>query len=373
MHRAVTSRMQRKDVLLLRQSNAIMEITGRKSATITLDELSDLCNTADYGILVSDIRGLVDSGILKPMGKETNGMYPPLRNHYRIIREDDDASDAKDEIMRLGPDFNPSGYLAKKALYVKHRGLLRCLCEYVRRNSGELDLIMSKNERAYAVWGNEKQLDDALCKSMLRFTGWDERLNYYDTPEPFLDYLCAGANTESVLILENKDIWFSLRKLFMESKAGCLLYGVKIDGLLYGEGKKITRVGALKDYSKEGFARPPSFYYWGDLDYEGISIFLAVSKAISPEGRCEQVSEDCRELPVRLFTPGYMAMLGYAKTQTLTQRRTAQVPPTDMERFLECFDSVSALEIRTLLESGEYIPQEICSLPRLRDALEISI
>ena len=336
----------------MKQLDAIVEIQQRKSATITLDELSALCNAADYGFLVSDIRWLVDSGILKPMGKETNGMYPPLRNRYRIIREEEDMSDLKDEIMRLGTRFNPSGYLANTALYVKHRELLRGLCDYVRNKSTELDLIMSRNERAYAIWGNEKQLDDAVCKSMLRFTGWDARLNYYDTPEPFLDYLCNGANTEAILILENKDIWFSLRKLFMESKASCLLYGMKIDGLLYGEGKKVTRPGALEDYSREGFTRSPSFYYWGDLDYEGISIFLAVSK-----------------LPVRLFVPGYMAMLGYGKAQPLTQRRTAQVSPPEMDGFLECFDSMSAAEIRALLESGKYIPQEICSCPRLKGAL----
>ena len=336
--------------------DAIAKIRQRKRNTITLSELTKLCNAADYGALVSDIGGFVNSGLLRPMGKETNGMYPPLNNCYRILREKEDMSDYRDEIMRLGPEFNPSGYLANISSYVKHRELLRGLCEYVRDKNAELDYCMSRNERAYSIWGNEKQLDDAVCKSMLRFTGWEQRLNYYNTPEPFIDYLCNGAKTDTILILENKDIWFSLRKLFMENEAASRLYGMKIDGLLYGEGKKITRTGALEDYLQAGFSVCPSFCYWGDLDYEGISIYLKVSA-----------------FPVSLFVPGYMAMLGYSRVQTLTQCAAAQVVPPNIDKFLENFDHKSSQEMKTLLQAGKYIPQEICSYPRLSSALEMML
>ena len=336
-------------------SDAIVEIRQRKSATITLNELAGLCVAHDYSALVSIVSGFVDGGLLRPMGSETNGMFPPLCSRYRILRAKGDMSGAKDEILRLGPEFNPSGYLSNVPLYIKHRELLRGLVEYVRYRGTELTETMSRNERAYAIWGNEKQLDDSVCKSMLRFTGWECRLNYYNTPEPFMDYLCNGAETEAVLILENKDIWFSLRKLLMESGGDCLLYGRKVDGLLYGEGKKITRNGALEEYSNEGFSKSPSFYYWGDLDYEGIGIFLAISA-----------------FPLQLFTPAYAAMLEYGRAQTLTQCRASQLPPPQIGRFYEQFDDASAAEIRTLLESGKYIPQEICNYPRLREALDVT-
>ena len=330
------------------------QIRQRKSSTITLGEIAQNCSAPDYAALFSEIGSLIDSGLLRPMGKETNGMFPPLHNRYRIIRPEKDESTLRDEILRLGPEFNPSGYLSDTTLYVKHRELLRRLREYVRTKSTELGTIMSKNERAYAIWGNEKQLDDSVCRNMLRYTGWEAGLNYYSTPEPFLDYLCNGANTETILILENKDIWFSLRKLFMENRTGCSLYGIMIDGLLYGEGKKITRPGALDDYSREGFSRQPSFYYWGDMDYEGIGIYLAVSA-----------------FPVRLFVPGYLAMLDFGGMQELTHCKAAQVSPPNLALFLNNFAHVSAEEIKALLESGKYIPQEICSYPRLRAALDV--
>jgi hypothetical protein len=226
------------------------------------------------------------------------------------------------------------------------------LCDYAQNRGAELGQSMSKNERAYAIWGFEKHLDDATCKSMLRFTGWDDKLNYYSTPEPFLDYLCSGADTRNILILENKDIWFSLRKLFMENKSACRLYGEPIDGLLYGEGNKITRPGALEDYASDGFLSPPSFFYWGDLDYEGIGIYLKISR-----------------FPARLFVPGYMAMLAHAREQNPTRARTDQAPPPQMGEFLKRFDNRSASEIETLLGAGKYIPQEICNYPRLRDGM----
>ena len=329
-------------------------ILQRKSATISLHELESFCEASEYEALVSEVNGLVDSGVICVMGRDTNGMFPPLHSRYRIIRPTQDLSDLKDEVLRLGPDFNPSGYLANIGLYIKHRDLLRGLHDYLRDNGAQLDINMSKNERSYAIWGYEKQLDDAVCKNMLRFTGWDSRLNFYNTPEPFFDYLCDGDNTESILILENKDIWFSLRKLYMENRTACRLYGVFIDGLLYGEGKKITRLAALENYAREGFSGCPSFYYWGDLDYEGIGIYLAVAAGF----------------PLQLFVPGYLAMLSYAKEQTLTQCRTVQSSPPQIDEFLDNFDHSSATQIKTLLESGKYIPQEICNYPRLRAAMD---
>ncbi|MDR1558412.1 MAG: hypothetical protein LBS84_01710 [Clostridiales bacterium] len=281
-------------------------------------------------------------------------MVPPLRRRYRIIRPKTDYAAVRDEILRLRSDFNPSGYLAHIPLYLKHKELLLTLQDYVRKYPDALDESMSKNERAYAVWGYEKQLDDSLCKNMLRFINWENRLNYYHTPEPFFDCLCRGIYTESVLALENKDIWFSLRKLFSKNpqSKGFYLYGCFFDAIVYGEGKKITRPDALEGYA-QAFRSPPRVRYWGDLDYEGIGIYLNISKPdITP------------------FVSGYAAMLRYADERPLTRCGTAQIPPSDMDAFTRHFDSDTAAKILSLLEAGLYIPQEICGYPRLISALE---
>jgi len=332
------------------------QILNLGSTVVTLSELENICNISDYSVFAAAIADLAEKGVIKPMGshKDTNGMIPPLRRRYRICRPKADYSDIQNEILRLGTEFNPSGYLAHIPLYIKHRELLLALRDYVQKHSIELGETMSKNERAYAIWGNEKQLDDPLCKGMLGFIHWENRLNYYYTPEPFFDCLCGSADTESILIMENKDIWFTLRKLFMERPPakGYNLYGRFFDGLVYGEGKKITRPGALEGYA-EGFRAPPRFCYWGDLDYEGIGIYQKISHP-----------------SVTLFVQGYLAMLNYSSGRHPSKCRTGQTPPEGLEAFLRCFDSAPAEKIQSLLATSAYIPQEICSYPLLKQALE---
>ena len=332
-----------------------------RSATISLADLERMCNAPDYDTLVAEVNALIADGVIKPMGKDTNGKVPPLHSKYRIVRNEQHLMLLRAEIMRLGPEFNPSGYLKNLSAYEKHRELLHMLIAYTRTSSIELENSMSKNERAYAIWSNEKQLYDSICKSMLRFTGWEEKLNYYNTPEPLFDYLCNGPDTKSILILENKDIWFSLRKIFMENRNGCIVYGERFDGLLYGEGKKVTREGAIIEYSNEGFFVQPTFEYWGDLDYEGISIYM---KLVAQYNTTER--------SIRLFIPGYLAMLEYARAlENLTPRKTNQAQPDNLDVFLGNFTTAIADEIRSILDSGAYIPQEICNYPRLKTSCTI--
>ena len=186
-----------------------VDILNSDSASIMLVDLERLCKPSDYSEFVSTINVLIDECVIRPMGsaKDTNGKIPPLRSRYRICKPKADHSNIQNEILRLGAEFNPSGYLTRIPLYIKHRELLLDLRKYVQEQGFHFSETMSKNERAYAIWGNEKQLDDRLCQSMLKFIGWENRLNYYYTPEPFFDYICCGAETKSLLVLENKDIW----------------------------------------------------------------------------------------------------------------------------------------------------------------------
>jgi len=320
---------------------------------LELSELEKLCEFEQYSEFAESVKNLIYDGIIKPVGNAaTNGMFPPLKTRYRICRKKEDNSEIIEEIMKLEPDYEPSKYLSKIELYKKHRDLLHNLRTYVRERGTQLKEIMSKNERAYAIWGNEKILDSTECKSMLKFIGWEDKLNYYKTPEPFFEYLCNGANSENILVLENKDIWFSLRKLFMETP-GRVLFDQKFDGLLYGEGKRITRDGAFED-SSGSFCKPPQFFYWGDLDYEGIGIFQGISHH-----------------SVHLFAPGYLEMLKLVKGNIPYGKQ--HKPLSDMSKFLAYFDEPATREIKNILENDAYIPQEICNYQTLKAALKVGM
>ena len=55
----------------------ITEIQHKKTATISLKELAELSHNLDYGEFVAEINGCIEEGLLRPFGKETNGMFPP--------------------------------------------------------------------------------------------------------------------------------------------------------------------------------------------------------------------------------------------------------------------------------------------------------
>ncbi|ATW26773.1 hypothetical protein [Candidatus Formimonas warabiya] len=97
---------------------------------------------------------------------------------------------------------------------------------------------MSRKERSFSVWGREKLLDEqyALVREVLAFSGLKEDfLAFYDTPEPFFEYVHSREEGMTVLVLENKDTWFILRKLFRETGKN-RIDGIRIDALIYAEG-----------------------------------------------------------------------------------------------------------------------------------------
>ena len=74
-----------------------------------------------------------------------------------------------------------------------------------------LEEPMSRKERSFSIWGREKLLDEqfSLVREVLRLNGLGEDfLNYYDTLEPFFEYVHSQTPSMSVLVIENKDTWF---------------------------------------------------------------------------------------------------------------------------------------------------------------------
>ena len=132
----------------------------------------------------------------------------------------------------------------------------------------------------YQIWKYEKMLDTQVGKSILRVNNLEEILNFYLTPEPFFDYILNQKENMTILIIENKDTWYTLRKIARNNKLKSLnILGLEIDGIIYGEGNKITKHNALEDYEKEMLNSKVNFVYWGDLDFTGIDIFERVKRA----------------------------------------------------------------------------------------------
>ena len=325
---------------------------------ITVEVLQTMSRVTNYAAFYDQIQTLLSQGVLRPTGgsRDTNGLIPPLQRKYRILHPEIDLRDEGNEIMLLSPLLQISGYLKNRALYRKHRDILLPLSAFLKTRQDTLRSPMSKNERAYAIWRNEKALDDSHYQSVLRYNQLEPFLHSYQTPEPFFDYFCAPAESGDILILENKDIWYTLRKLLIQAPEKRRLFGLTLDGILYGEGKKVARPGALTEYAALSGSRQ-RYWYCGDIDLEGFSIFEAVCRA-NPD------------LPISLFAAGYHAMVQRGLEEGIAPCPKQQESPGDLDGVLSGCLPEDQAAIKLLLGRGGYIPQECLNYPFLREAME---
>jgi len=136
----------------------------------------------------------------------------------------------------------------------------------------------SVNERSFQIFNHEKFLSSSEGKSFLKKIGLNySDLNCYETFEPFFSFMVPDTiltQNSNALIVENKDTFYSLKKIFLKNKK--IHNNIEFSILIYGEGKKIER---SLSYIKEITQCDISFYYFGDIDLEGLSIFYRIYHA----------------------------------------------------------------------------------------------
>ncbi|MGM0607189.1 MAG: hypothetical protein ACQESP_02095 [Candidatus Muiribacteriota bacterium] len=322
--------------------------------TISLRDFQIKFKILDYYNLYSTIKTLEESRILlKIKASKTNGnISKPLYNKYRILKPEVDFSNYFDDIKKLKPVFDIDKYLKKPEKYVKHMVVLNKLSKYLWEKNELLEKKMSKKERSFSIWQQEKFIDNnfSLIKEVLRWNNLNSHfLNYYETFEPFFEYISKFEREMNILIIENKDTWFTFRKLFKEVGKS-VVFNKVINGLLYGEGNKITKKGALtehlfglKEHKKVEFV---NYYYFGDLDFEGIGIYLRILKA-NPD------------LDLFLHKKLYLQMLDEATGLNLPVSLSNRNLPDNYKGFYKQFSNEELEVIKNILNSGKYIPQEI--------------
>lgn len=317
---------------------------------IDCDALWKMKRFVEYKDFVSAVAELVSEGVLTPVkASGTNGRSPALYNRYHILDEEIDYCGELLFVRKLYPGLNMEGYRKHPEMVRADHMDLKRLSDFLWEHEEELDLPMSVNERSFAIFGREKAIkEERRVKAILKFNGLDDKaLRIYRTPEPLFDFVCRETVESKVLILENKDPWFTLRKLAREQGlAGWLDFDV----LLYGEGKKITdRMGRLTDYDQWVLGGTNQYFYFGDLDWEGIAIYLNLRRK-NPN------------LTISLCRDLYKAMLEAAKGVSLPEMKAGQ-KKCEADEFLMAFSPREQKMMMDILESGRYIPQEIIGYP----------
>ena len=179
----------------------------------------------------------------------------------------------------------------------------------------------------------------------------EEDLNYYTTTVPLAYYSHSKETPQNVLILENKDTFYSMRKHLLES--GGVIFGTAIGTLVYGGGKNIYRSFEDFDVCVEPYITDGSntILYLGDIDYEGIIIFESLKRSFE------------KKHSIKLFTEGYKAMVDKRAQTAAKLPRTKEKQNRNIStEFLDEFEKDYREAITDILGADEYIPQEILNI-----------
>ncbi len=320
---------------------------GKKK--LTLDELIKINYIEDYSELVDYIKENIERGKLKPIkSSNTNGKKPALYNAYKIIPNQPDYKEYLDELkFKIHPSLKIDYYLKNPEKYIDDRHDILDLSIFFESRKESFNDALSMNERSFEIWGREKFLQKGSGKRILKNLGLSlESLNIYETTEPLAYYSHHKNTPQDILIIENKDTFYSMRRHLLKGNTGIL--GLPIGTLIYGGGKGIHRSFQDFTFCVEPYLNYKSntFLYFGDLDYEGIIIFESLQKSFQ---------HDLKIIP---FKKGYEYMLKKAVLSKLPDTKIGQNKNIG-NLFLNTFSENEGKLIIQILNSGKYIPQEI--------------
>lgn len=322
------------------------KISRFKNSFITLDHLEQFAeHNISYEQFASSILALEEEGVLVA-GKSThrNLKVPSLAYKYRInkallkkdVYQDIEKKRFKlhkllilDEYFHLLPEVwqNDYPYIEKINTYIEANGL----------PNNEVPAP----ERSLALVGDEKWIQEKGGQKIL------ERLNIWDALQitPVSDPVAFIINPKKVtsdkhlhLIVENKTTFDGLSTAILDTQ---------FTTLIYGQGYKIT---SSIDYFHKQLPLDRvhhKFYYFGDLDWEGIKIWYKLRQIID----------------IHLAIPFYAECID----KTPTTLKTKQKPSEEaIEKFLSYFDSIQQEKVNITLENKKYWPQEVLSSKELK-------
>ena len=322
---------------------------------ISLHDIESQYKIQQYRDLYDRVMVLIDAEKIKPVkaaGK--NGKKPALYNEYWVLEQQEDNTVYIEELSYLFvPMISTHYYLHHIKQYREDREWLLLLNQYLKTNRNALQIPKSMNERSFEIWHREKFLKEEQGKKILKRCGIPlETLNLYETTEPLAYYVHTREIPQNLLITENKDTFYSMRRHLLSGEDSIL--GLKIGTLIYGAGKGIFR--SFQDFSlcAEPYMREKAnvIYYFGDLDYEGIAIYERLAAAFDTE---------CKITP---FTEGYLEMM--KKAMEIGEKQLPAMKKGQTQKigtgFWNAFSKESVDEMKKLLQKGRYIPQEILTI-----------
>lgn len=310
----------------------------------------------DYNEFYRSITDLIENGNIKPVKSAgTNGRKPALPLAFWRYDEEKDYSDVLEELkFKIHPLIDTSYYRTHPDKYEKDKKDIQCLSQYLQEKAELLDVKETMNERSFEIFQREKFFrGEGGLTFCARLGIRREQLNFYETAEPLSYYSHSKKNGQNILIIENKDTFYDIRR-YMQSVRNVILKK-DFDTLIYGAGKGIWKTFA--DYAEGAepyFCSNNKLFYFGDIDYEGIFIYEHLVKSRWKDNFGNTITM----IP---FVTAYEAMLDKALKIGVEQLpRTKEKQNDNIDTlFLSYFETERKVQMLEILEAGRYIPQEI--------------
>lgn len=327
-----------------------------KKTKVYLNDIMSKHPDKDYNQIYRYITDLIEKGDIKPVKSAgTNGRKPALPLAYWRYIEEKDYSDILNELkFKLHPLLDTSYYRAHPEKYEKDKKDIQHLSDYLKDHSELLAIKETMNERSFEIFRREKFFQEKGGLTFCARLGIsEEQLSFYRTSEPLSYYSHSKKNSQNIMIIENKDTFYDIRR-YMQAVSNVIL-GIDFDTIIYGAGKGIWKTFVdYADGAESYFCSDNKLLYFGDLDYEGILIYehLVKYQWKNSVGKCISITP---------FIAAYETMLDKAEKigiESLPLMKERQNDNIDTI-FLKYFTEKRRVQILEILNTGRYIPQEI--------------
>ncbi|MCX7568706.1 DUF2220 family protein [Tumebacillus sp. DT12] len=309
-----------------------------KKKTIELRTIQEEFRMIEYRTLAAHVQTLMADGLLEGM-KDLNSQEPQLPKKYRVSHtklQGDFFEQLRSEQVRLHPMISLDAYykLGRSAFHADLPWIHQ-IDLYLQHRTDSVSGIPIP-EASFHMVGDEKWLEEGGGEKTIKRLGLSlEQLGIVQIPEPLMIAVHRQAAQHSRhrhLIIENKTPFHALLQGFHRQT----FYTT----MTFGRGKTIlSNIGQIDQQTGLDQQCECEFYYFGDLDYEGIGIWYSLfqSRQVQP------ALELYRELLKKRAVPG---------------KEHHRVQAEALQALSSQFGQDEAHVIQTMLGTGHYLPQE---------------
>ncbi|WP_257391695.1 DUF2220 domain-containing protein [Mesobacillus jeotgali] len=329
---------------MLNSARTMLAVYKRK--TIELSELEIMLPRMSYEQFAQTVLSLEEEGVIEMMkSKGRNTRNPSLAYVYRIhttpLKQAHHADLLKHRIL-LHPSIQLDSYFSEEPSLWNHDSpYILKISSYIEEK-GFPAYEVPAPERSVELIGDEKWITEKRGEELLKRIGLLAPMKIIPVADPLMFSLNPSAinrNKHLHLIVENKTTFQALEDALPKTVFTTLIYGC---------GNKIIKSIEQFDRQLPLSNKNHEFYYFGDIDRSGIFIWHKLNQKV----------------PAKLYLPFYQACLS---KDTLAGKTNQRYDQEAILEFLTYFSKGENLQLLTMLENGQYLPQEVLKTKELQE------